>query len=251
MTENQLRQKAADTINAWVGAVKGSAKHLDILDTYNSYRPLARGYKVQVKDAYCAATVSAAYIRAGIAGDTGTECGVEEFVKAAQKRGIWVENDAHIPRIGDACVYDWDDSGVGDCIGYADHIGIVTEVRDGTFVVTEGNMSGGKVGKRTMAVNGRYIRGFICPDFGAIARKLSEPEEAALDMDKLTDAQVLALANRMQALLGREAPAAWSQEARSWAESNGVIQGDSTGGKRYKAFVTREELAQVVYRMQR
>ena len=89
------------------------------------------------------------------------------------------------------------------------------------------------------------------PDFAAIARELGGTAETASDIDKLTDAQVLALANRMQALLGREAPAAWSQEARSWAESNGVIQGDSTGGKRYKAFVTREELAQVVYRMQR
>ena len=33
-------------------------------------------------------------------------------------------------------------------------------------------MSGGKVGKRTMAVNGQYIRGFICPDFAAIAKKM-------------------------------------------------------------------------------
>ena len=38
-------------------------------------------------------------------------------------------------------------------------------------------MSGGKVGKRTMAVNGRYIRGFICPDFAAIARELGGTEE--------------------------------------------------------------------------
>lgn len=251
MTEHQLRQKVADTINAWAGASKGSAKHLEILNIYNSYTPLARGYKVQVTDAYCATTVSAAYIRAGIAAYTGTECGVQEYVKAAQTRGIWVENDAHVPGLGDACVYDWDDSGKGDCTGYADHIGIVTSVGVGSFVVTEGNMSGGKVGKRTMAVNGRYIRGFICPDFAAIARKLSEPAECVLDIETLTDAQVLALASRMQALLGREAPAEWSQEARSWAESNGVIQGDQAGDKRYKAFVTREELAQVVYRMQR
>ena len=33
-------------------------------------------------------------------------------------------------------------------------------------------MNGGKVGKRTMKVNGRYIRGFITPDFDMIARKL-------------------------------------------------------------------------------
>ena len=27
MTENQLRQKVVDIINAWIGATKGSAKH--------------------------------------------------------------------------------------------------------------------------------------------------------------------------------------------------------------------------------
>ena len=81
MTENQLRQKVADIINAWVGATKGSAKHLEILEIYNGHKPLARGYKMQVKDAYCAATVSAAYIKAGIAEYTGTECGVEKVVQ--------------------------------------------------------------------------------------------------------------------------------------------------------------------------
>jgi LysM repeat protein len=172
MTENQLRKKVADTINAWVGATKGSAKHLDILEVYNNFSPLARGYKVQVKDAYCATTVSAAYIRAGIAEYTGTECGVGKYILIAQKMGIWVENDAHTPKIGDACVYDWDDNGKGDCTGAGDHIGIVTKVSAGAFVVTEGNMSGGRVGTRTMAVNGRYIRGFICPDFAAIAKKM-------------------------------------------------------------------------------
>lgn len=180
MTEQQLRQSVADIINGWVGATKGSAKHQEILCIYNSYKPLARGYTVKVKDAYCATTASAAYIKAGIAAYTGTECGVQEFVKIAQKRGIWVENDAHIPKIGDACVYDWDDNGVGDCTGYADHIGIVTAVSCGTFVVTEGNMSGGKVGKRTMAVNGRYIRGFICPNFAAIAKEMGGTAEAAI-----------------------------------------------------------------------
>jgi len=181
MTEQQLRQSVADIINGWVGATKGSAKHQEILRIYNSYKPLARGYTVKVKDAYCATTASAAYIKAGIAAYTGTECGVQEYVKGAQKRGIWVENDAHIPKIGDACVYDWDDNGVGDCTGYADHIGIVTEVFAGSFVVTEGNMSGGKVGTRKMKVNGRYIRGFICPDFAAIARKLGGGPAEAID----------------------------------------------------------------------
>lgn len=172
MTENELRQKVADIINGWVGATKGSAKHLEILNIYNSHKPLARGYKVQVTDAYCATATSAAYIKAGIAEYTGTECGVEKYTLVAKKLGIWVENDAHTPKVGDAIVYDWDDNGVGDCTGAGDHVGIVTGVNGSTLTITEGNMSGGKVGKRTMAVNGKYIRGYICPDFAAIAKKL-------------------------------------------------------------------------------
>lgn len=179
MTENELRQKVADIINAWVGATKGSAKHLEILEIYNTHRPLARGYTVKVTDAYCATTASAAYIKAGIAEYTGTECGVEKYTLVAKGLGIWVEDDAHAPKIGDACVYDWDDNGVGDCTGAGDHIGIVTATGGGKFTVTEGNMSGGKVGKRTMAVNGKYIRGFICPDFAAIAKKISAAAAAA------------------------------------------------------------------------
>ena len=184
MTEMQLRQKVADIINAWVGGTKGSKKHLDILAVYNGHKPLARGYKVQVKDAYCATTVSAAYIRAGISEYTGTECGVEKFIAIAKSKGIWVENDAHTPKIGDACVYDWQDSGKGDCTGAGDHIGIVTAVGGGTFTVTEGNMSGGKVGTRKMQVNGRYIRGFICPDFAAIVGKMAGASAEAIE--KLT-----------------------------------------------------------------
>ncbi len=92
-----------------------------------------------------------------------------------QEKGIWTENDAYTPKVGDACVYDWQDGAnyaTTDNTGAPDHIGIVTQVGGGTFVVTEGNMNGGKVGKRTVKVNGRYIRGFITPDFDMIARKL-------------------------------------------------------------------------------
>lgn len=171
---NALRQKVCDTIGRWVGATKGSATHLEILNIYNGHKPLARGYAVKPTDAYCATAASAAYIEAGIAEYTGTECSCYYFVEEAKKRGIWTENDAYIPDLGDACLYDWQDSGAGDNTGTPDHIGIVTSVSRvaGTFTVTEGNMSGGKVGRRTMQFNGKYIRGFITPDFDAIAKKL-------------------------------------------------------------------------------
>lgn len=44
-------------------------------------------------------------------------------------------------------------------------------------------------------------------------------------------------------------PADWSAEARSWAESNGFIQGDDTGNKMYKKPITREEFITVLYRV--
>ena len=40
----------------------------------------------------------------------------------------------------------------------------------------------------------------------------------------------------------------WSEAARTWAESMGIIQGDENGYKMYKKPVTREELVQVLQR---
>lgn len=179
MTEENLRLLVVNTIAAWLGSYMGSTGHKEILSIYNNYKPLARGYVVKQTDAYCATTVSAAWIKAGIASHTGTECGVEEFTNVAKARGIWVENDAYIPKLGDACVYDWQDDGKGDCIGNADHIGIVSAVfqSQGYFQVIEGNMSGGKVGTRMMRFNGQYIRGFICPKYNELATAGKDEEE--------------------------------------------------------------------------
>ena len=47
----------------------------------------------------------------------------------------------------------------------------------------------------------------------------------------------------------KKAPAVWSAQDRSWAESNGIIQGDAKGRKRYKSFVTREELVATLHRV--
>ena len=177
MTEKELRKKVADIMQEWEGAARGDARHTEILSIYNGYKPLARGYTVQKNDAFCATTASAAYIKAGIAAYTGTECGVGQWVEIARKKGIWVEDDAHVPGVGDAICYDWDDTGTGENLGYPDHVGIVVSVSENSFVVIEGNINGGKVGRRNMQVNGRYIRGFICPDFKAIAAAHGVPEQ--------------------------------------------------------------------------
>lgn len=50
----------------------------------------------------------------------------------------------------------------------------------------------------------------------------------------------------LNALANKE-PSSWSEDARIWAETNGIIKGDESGEKRYKSAVTREELVQVLY----
>lgn len=164
MTETQVRQRVVDVMKAWVGHVQGSAGHKDIIDTYNNHRPLARGYKVTYSDPWCATTVSAAGILAGYTDIMPTECSCNEMIKLYQKMGRWEENDAYRPQPGDIMMYDWDDNGVGDNKGSADHVGMVEDVNGNTITVIEGNMSK-KVGRRTMQVNGKYIRGYCLPDY--------------------------------------------------------------------------------------
>lgn len=64
--------------------------------------------------------------------------------------------------------YDWDDTGAGDNTGWPDHVGIVESVSGGNITVIEGNKNNA-VARRTIAVNGRYIRGYGVPKYEAEA----------------------------------------------------------------------------------
>lgn len=193
MTETELRKNVINTIAGWLGARKGSTTHKKILDIYNGHQPLARNYKMGLNDPWCAATVSAVWIECGIAEYTGTECSCGRFIEVAKEKGIWTERDGYMPKIGDAILYDWEDNGKGENQGAPNHIGIVTRVAGTSFTVTEGNKSS-KVGNRTMKKDGRYIRGFITPDYAAIAKKLTGgpsngPADGASDKPAFQPAQ--------------------------------------------------------------
>lgn len=176
MTEQELRQKVADIMQSWEGAKKGSPTHIEILNTYNSYSPLARGYAVKLTDPWCAATASAAWIKAGIAEWTGVECSCSQLILMATARGIWREDDKYVPKVGDAVLYDWDDGAnyaATDNMGGPEHIGIIVKAGMDACTVIEGNKAGA-VGSRTLANNARYVRGFIAPDYARYAAILTE-----------------------------------------------------------------------------
>ena len=92
------------------------------------------------------------------------------MINKAKQMHIWVESDKYIPAKGDFVLYDWDDSGRGDCTGVADHVGIVEYYKAGQIHVIEGNYSN-RVKRRVININGRYIRGFVTPDYESIKPK--------------------------------------------------------------------------------
>lgn len=168
MTEKQLRKKIIDTAVAWLGCKESDGTHKKIIDVYNAHKPLPVGYKMKYTDAWCATFVSAVAIKAGLDDIIPLECGCGRYITLAQKAGIWVENDAFVPKAGDIILYDWEDNGVGDNKGSADHIGYVVSVSGNTMKIIEGNMSNA-VGYRNLAVNGKYIRGFVTPKYSSKA----------------------------------------------------------------------------------
>jgi hypothetical protein len=172
MTELELRELVVSTMRGWIGLNENDGSHKQIIDLYNTLNPLPRGYRVKYTDAWCAATVSAAAIKAGVTEIIPPECSCGEMIKLfkAHRLSKWQEDESITPQPGDVCFYDWDDSGAGDNLGAPEHAGTVTAAGGGKITVTEGNKSNA-VGDRVLAVNGRYIRGFGLPNYAALASK--------------------------------------------------------------------------------
>lgn len=167
-TEQELRQSVVNVMRGWLGYSEKNGKFRSIIDLYNTQRPLPRGYKVQYTDEWCAATVTAAGMKAGLSDIILGECSCSRMIALYQAAGRWMENDAYRPQPGDIIMYDWDDTGAGENKGAPEHVGIVEKVEGSTLTIIEGN-KGQAVATRTMAVNGRYIRGYCLPDYAGKA----------------------------------------------------------------------------------
>lgn len=177
------REAVVAKICSWEGYNERSGQYKAIIDGYNVYLPTAvkagcANYQVKYTDEWCATCTSYAYIACGLGHLFPVECSCPRMITLAKSMGIWQERDDYVPSIADAVLYDWDDSGKGDNVGTADHIGIVIAVDGNTFTVMEGNNSE-TVKRRTMSVNGKYIRGFICPKF-----EIEEKTSATVELQK-------------------------------------------------------------------
>ena len=166
------KAKIVAVAKSYIGACGGSSAHADILYYFNSVKP--DGYTAKKSDPWCSEFVSACAIQA-----FGKSTAKKYFplsaacvyiINKAKKMNIWVESDKYIPDAGDWILYDWDDTGKGDNKGQPDHVGIVEYYKAGYIHVIEGNMGSGsgRCGRRKLRIYGRYIRGFVTPDYDRI-----------------------------------------------------------------------------------
>lgn len=197
MTEAEIRQKVASVVIGWEGLNVADGSHKIIIDKYNEQEKLPRGYKLKYTDSWCAGTMSAASMVAGISDIVPMECSCYYIIENAKKMNIWQEKDNYIPKIADWVLYDWDDGAdyaKTDNKGTPEHVGMVISVSEDkkSFEVMEGNKSK-RVGRRTMQVNGRYIRGFVCPNYASKAgsKPAAAPKEKQQEQLKTT-AQIVA-----------------------------------------------------------
>jgi lysozyme len=181
------RDRVLAQARAWIGRNESDGSHREIIDVYNNHKHLARGYAVQYTDAWCATFVSAVSIQCGTTSIIPTECGCGQMLILFMVLGEWVEDDNYVPAPGDVIFYDWQDSGCGDNEGWPDHVGIVESVSSSDITVIEGNKNDA-VGRRTLQVGGKYIRGYGVPKY---AIDSSETPVSSKTVDELAQ-EVLA-----------------------------------------------------------
>lgn len=179
-----MRGKFTAKALEYQGFHEADGSHRQIIDLYNSIKPLPMGYRLGYSEPWCAAFVSAMAQSCGCTDVVFPECSCDRMIALYRKAGRWQEADDYSPQPGDLVFYDWQDSGIGDNRGSADHVGIVVSISGPNMKVMEGNLSDG-VGLRNLALDARCIRGFACPDFegtGPVTKGEPAPAEPGASM---------------------------------------------------------------------
>lgn len=160
---NGQRDRILRAAASLVGVRGGSAAHHQLVNDYNSVRPLPVGYAVKNSDDWCDIFVTTVFQREGLSGLIGRECGVERHIQIFKRLGIWNEDGTSTPKAGDIITFNWDQNSQQNN-GFADHIGIVESVSNGFIHTIEGN-SNDQVRRKTYRIGHGNIRGFASPRY--------------------------------------------------------------------------------------
>ena len=160
---NGQRDRVLRAAASLVGVRGGTAAHHQLVNDYNSVKPLPVGYAVKTTDDWCDIFVTTVFQREGLSGLIGRECGVERHIQIFKRLGIWNEDGTTTPKAGDIITFNWDQNSQQNN-GFADHIGIVESVSNGIIHTIEGN-SNNQVRRNTYRIGHGNIRGFATPRY--------------------------------------------------------------------------------------
>ena len=160
---NGQRDRVLRAAASLVGVRGGTAAHHQLVNDYNSVKPLPVGYAVKTTDDWCDIFVTTIFQREGLSGLIGRECGVERHIQIFKRLGIWNEDGTTTPKAGDIITFNWDQNSQQNN-GFADHIGIVESVSNGIIHTIEGN-SNNQVRRNTYRIGHGNIRGFATPRY--------------------------------------------------------------------------------------
>lgn len=169
-------------MQGWLGKNEKDGSFQEIIDLYNSVKPLPRGYKMKTTDEWCAATVSAAAIKSGTVELIGRECSCSAFIEVFKRLGIWIEDGTITPLPGYMILYDWG-SNIQPNDNAPDHIGIVENVLGGKISVIEGNKNE-VVARRIIDIGWGNIRGYASPQYPELQHVLTKDEARQIVKDK-------------------------------------------------------------------
>ena len=108
----------------------------------------------------------------------------------------------------------------------------------------------GKVDQQNMTVH-RWFANKACPGdyLYNLHGKIAAEVNSRLEGEEVTQEQFDKMMNTWLEKQKETEPAAWSQADRDWAESNGIIAGDTSGKKMYRSFCTREQMVVFLHRL--
>lgn len=157
-TEREARLDFAVECLKFTGIKEGGPEHASGIEDYNGIDPLPRGYRMTVKDPWCAAYLCGTAWRLGYR-NWNFECSCSRLQEMAKADGIWRDR-SYIPQVGDWVVFD-----LSKPWGKGDHVGVVTGTDGKKVYSCEGNFSDSVKNRLDLKVGDERICGYICNDF--------------------------------------------------------------------------------------
>ena len=168
-TEREARLDFAVECLKFTGIKEGSPEHAALMEFYNMIDPLPRGYRMTLKDAWCAAYLCGTAWKLGYR-NWNFECSCSRLQEMAKADGIWKDRH-YVPKVGDWVVFD-----LSKPWGKGDHIGVITGTDGRKNYSCEGNFSDSVKNRLDLEVGDERICGYICNDFSELVEKSTVSE---------------------------------------------------------------------------